>query len=209
MYLFSRSTVLADNDGLAWAVGITEHATRASGLEIELWGQVWSPEYGRITWTGFAPDLPTLAAAGDAMTADAAMAAEAAKGAAHTTGGLDDALYNVVHGDLDPGAPRAEYVSSTNAVCASGKLTEAMTTGVEIAQHAEKITGVPTLFIANVTGVYGGVGWISGYPDAAAMEAAQQAIAADTHFAKQVDKAGSVYASDPSATSTLIHRRFA
>jgi hypothetical protein len=65
------------------------------------------------------------------------------------------------------------------------------------------------MFIANVTGVYGGVGWISGYPDAAALEAASQAIAADTHFAKQVDKAGSVYAADPSATNSLIYRRFA
>jgi hypothetical protein len=209
MYLFGRSTVLADNDGLAWAVGVTEHAKRASGLEIELWGQIWSPEFGRVSWTTFVPDLESLAAAGDAMNADAGMNAETAKGRGFTNGGLDDALYNVLHGEIDPSAPQAEYVSSTSAVCANGKLTEGMTTGVEIAQRAEKVSGVPTMFVANVTGVYGGVGWISGYPSAAALEAAQQAIASDTSWGKDIDKAASAYSSDPSATNTLIFRRFA
>jgi hypothetical protein len=209
MYLFGRSTVLADDDGLAWAVTVTEHAKRASGLDIELWGQVWSPEFGRITWTTFVPDLETLAAAGDAMNADAAMNAETAKGRGFTNGGMDDALYNVVHGDLDPNAPQAEYVSSTSSICASGKLTEGMTTGVEIAQQAEKLTGVPTMFVTNVTGVYGGVGWISGYPSAAALEAAQQAIASDAQWAKEIDQAASAFSSDPSATTALIFRRFA
>ena len=189
MYLFSRSTVLASNDGLAWAVGITEHTKRVTGLDVGLWGQVWSPEFGRITWTPFVPDLPTLATAADAMAADVAMAAEGAKGAALTTGGLDDALYNVVHGELAPGAPQAEYVTSVRAVCASGEISKAMTTGIEIAEQAEKVTGVTTMFIANVTGVYGGVGWITGHANAAALEAAQGAMAADLDWAKRIDKA--------------------
>jgi hypothetical protein len=209
MYLFSRSTVLADNDGLAWAVGVTEHAKRTSGLEAELWGQTWSPQYGRVTWTAFVPDLTALAAAGDALNADAAMTAEGAKGAALTTGGLDDALYNIVHGDLDPSAPPAEYVTSVSAVCANGKLGEAMTVGVELAQQAEKTTGVRTMFVAGVTGVYGGVGWITGHASAAELEASQQAMADDAHWSKQVDKAASVFSADPSATTTLIHRRLA
>jgi hypothetical protein len=209
MYVFSRSTVLADNDGLAWAVGITEHAKRASGLEVELWGQVWSPEFGRVTWTAFAPDLATLAAAGDAMNADATMTAESAKGREFTSGGLDDALYNVVHGAIDPAAPPAEYVTSVGSVCANGKLADGMTTGVELAQHAEKITGMSTMFITAVTGVYGGVSWITGCATAAEMESAQQAMAEDPHWAKQVDKAAAVYSADPSSTVSLIHRRFA
>lgn len=209
MYLFGRSTVLSGNDGLAWAVGITEHARRASGLDIELWGQVWSPEFGRITWTTFVPDLETLAAAGDAMNADAAMNAESARGSGFTEGGLDDALYNVIHGDLDPAAPQAEYVSATSTVCANGRLTEGMTLAVDIAQQAEKVTQVPTMCIANVTGAYGGVGWISGYPSAAALEASQQAIAADLQFAKRVDDAASAYSADSTATRAVIHRRLA
>jgi hypothetical protein len=209
MYLFSRSTVLTDNDGLAWAVGMAEHAKRASGLEIELWGQVWSPEFGRVAWTTMTPDLATLAAAGDAMNADATMAAETAKGAGHTNQGLDDGLFSIVHGDIDANAPRAEYVTSVASVCANGALTNGITTGIEIAQRAEKVTGAPTMFVTSVTGPYGGVGWLTGFPDVASLEAAQHAMAADEDWAKFVDKAASVYAPDPSATMSLIYRRFA
>jgi hypothetical protein len=209
MYLFSRSTRVANADGMAWAVGMTEHAKRVTGLEIGLWGQVWSPEFGRIAWTTFVPDLATLAAAGDKMAADAAMAAEAAKGAPLTTGGMDDALFNIIHGEIDPNAPQPEYVTTVAAVCANGSLTKGMTTGVEIAQRAEKVTGTPTMFVANVTGLYGGVGWMTGFADTQALEAAQQAMSADEDWAKQVDKAGSVYAADPAVTTQLIHRRFA
>lgn len=209
MYLFSRSTRLADADGLTWAVGMTEHAKRVTGLDIGLWGQVWSPEFGRIAWTTFVPDLATLAAAGDKMNADAAMAADAAKGAAHTTGGMDDALFNIVHGVLDPNAPQAEYVTTVAAVCANGSLSKGMTTGVEIAQRAEKITGAPTMFAANVTGVYGGVGSMTGFANIESLEAAQQAMAADAEWAKQVEKAGSAYAAERGVTTQLIHRRFA
>lgn len=38
---------------------------------------------------------------------------------------------------------------------------------------------------------------------------ANAALAADTHWAKQVDKASSAFAPDPSTTETLIYRRFA
>jgi len=124
-------------------------------------------------------------------------------------GGMDDALFSIVHGELDPNAPQAEYVTTVAAVCASGGLTKAMATGVEIAQHAEKITGAPTMFLANMTGVYGGVGWITGFPSAGALEAAQEQMAADAEWAKQVDKVGSVFASEPGVTTQLIHRRFA
>ena len=208
MYLFSRSTRIANADGMAWAVEMTEHAKRVTGLDIGLWGQVWSPEFGRIAWTTFVPDLATLADAGDKMAADAAMNEEGAKGAELTTGGMDDGLFNILHGEITPNAPQAEYVTTVTAVCANGSLTKGMTTGVEIAQRAEKITGVPTMFVANVTGQYGGVGWMTGFVDTQGLEASQQAMAADEDWAKQVDKAGAVYAADPGVTTQLIHRRF-
>jgi hypothetical protein len=188
---------------------MTEHAKRVTGLDIGLWGQVWSPEFGRIAWTTFVPDLATLAEAGDKMAADAAMTAEGAKGAALTTDGIDDGLYSIIHGDIDPNAPQPEYVTTVAAVCANGALTKGMTTGVEIAQRAEKVTGLPTMFAANMTGVYGGVSWLTGHATAQALEAAQVAMAADAEWAKQVDKAGSVYSGEAGVTTQLIHRRLA
>lgn len=209
MYLFSRSTVVANADGLAWATNITEHAKRTTGLDIGLWGQTWSPEFGRLSWTAFVPDLEALAAAGDAMNADAAMAAEADNGAALRTAGMDDGLYNILHGEVDPSRPQAEYVTSVRSVCANGALTKGITNGIEIAQRAEKLTGAPTMFATTVTGAYGGVGWLTGFPDVKSLEAAQQAMAGDEDWAKFIDKAASAYSPEPGATQSLIFRRIA
>jgi len=209
MYLFSRSTVLASNEGLEWAVGMTEHAKRASGLEVELWGQTWSREYGRVAWTAFAPDLATLAAAGDAIASDAAMSAAGEQGATLTNGGLEDGLVDVVFGSVDPSAPPAEYVTSVATVCANGSLRRGVATGIEIAQRAEKVTGVPTMFGTSVTGVYGGVVWLTGHPDVKSLEAAQQAFATDEDWLAFIDEAAGAYTQDRDATQSIIHRRLA
>jgi hypothetical protein len=61
-----------------------------------------------------------------------------------------------------------------------------------------------------VTGSYGGVAWASGYENAQALEAAQQALAGDESWAKFVDKAtAGVYADEPSLTTQTIYRRLA
>jgi hypothetical protein len=85
-----------------------------------------------------------------------------------------------------------------------------MELGAEIAQRAEKVSGTPTLFLADVTGIYGGVGWVSGHENVRAMEAAQQKLASDESFTKYVDKeVVGVYTDEPSATTQLIFRRLA
>jgi hypothetical protein len=66
------------------------------------------------------------------------------------------------------------------------------------------------LFLANVSGTYGSVGWITGHENAQALEASQQALASDEDWVKFVDKGvAGVYADDPGATTQLIYRRLA
>jgi len=85
-----------------------------------------------------------------------------------------------------------------------------MEVGVELAKRAEKITGTPTLFLSDVTGSYGGVGWISGHQNVHAMQKAQDALQADTGWAQLLDKqTRGVYAEAPSLTTQLIYRRVA
>jgi hypothetical protein len=85
-----------------------------------------------------------------------------------------------------------------------------MELGVELAKKAAKLIGSPTLFLANVSGTYGSVGWITGHENAQALEASQQALGSDEDWVKLVDKGvAGVYADDPSATTQLIYRRLA
>jgi hypothetical protein len=126
-----------------------------------------------------------------------------------TVGGADDTLAQVIYGEPDPNR-QIEYVTVVRAVCATGNVARGTEAGIELAERAEKIMATPTLFLADVTGMYGGVGWVSGYENAQALEAAQQALNGDEHWAKFVDKeTKGVYAEEPSLTTQIIYRRLA
>jgi hypothetical protein len=115
----------------------------------------------------------------------------------------------VIYGEPDPNR-QIEYVTVVQTVCATGNVARGMEAGVELAQRAEKIMSTPTLFLAEVTGNYGGVAWASAYENVQAMEAAQQALAGDQDWAKFVDKSTKgVYVEEPSLTTQLIYRRLA
>jgi hypothetical protein len=212
MYLFSRRVRIDGGQtraAMEWALGQTEKVKRITGLEVSLYMQIFSPEVGAIGWSTFVPDLATLEAAGDKLNVDDDFVAATDKGAAFLVGGADDALSQVIYGEPDP-SRAIEYVTAVRTVCANGRLTRGMELGAEIAQRAEKISGTPTLFLAEVTGTYGAVGWVSGHENVRAMEAVQQKMAADESFSKYIDKeVHGVYAEDPSATSQLIFRRLA
>jgi hypothetical protein len=212
MFLFTRRVRIDGGHGreaMAWALAQTEKVNQITGLQVGLYMQVFSPEVGTIGWSTFVPDLAALEAAGDKMNADDAFMSAVEKGAALTIGGADDTLSEVIHGEPDPNR-QIEYVTGVQAVCATGSLARGMEFGVEIAERAEKITGTPTLFLADVTGTYGGVGWVSGHANVQAMEASQQALAADPSWAKYLDKeVRGTYAEEPLLTTQLIYRRLA
>jgi hypothetical protein len=212
MYLFSRRVRIGGGQtrvAMEWALGQTEKVNRITGLQVSLYMQVYSPEVGSIGWTTFVPDLATLEAAGDKLNVDDDFVSATDKGASLIVGGTDDTLSQVVYGQPDPSRP-IEYVTAVHTVCATGNLARGMELGVEIAQRAEKITGTPTLFLADVTGAYGGVGWVSGHENVQALEAAQQKLAGDPSWGKYLDKEiKGTYTDEPSATTQLVYRRLA
>ena len=94
------------------------------------------------------------------------------------------------------------------SVCANGNFARGVEVGIEIAKRADAATGTSTLFVLGSTGVYGGVGWLTGYPDIQTLEASQQALNADPKFVEYVDReAGSAYVADAGASQQRIWRR--
>jgi hypothetical protein len=158
-------------------------------------------------WSVFVPDLGTLERNFDRLQTDEAMIDLADRGAQFTVGGLDDSLAQVLHGEPDPARP-IQYVAAVQAVCASRNLARGLAVGVEIAQMAEKITNTPTLFASMATGPYGGVAWFTGFESVQALEAQQQALAADSGWIDFLDReAGTAYAENQELTTTRIYRR--
>jgi hypothetical protein len=212
MYLFSRQIRFgpgSTREQMEWALAQTEKVNQITGLQVNLFMQVYSPEVGRIGWSTFVPDLATLEAAGDKLQADDSFVAATDKGAAMTVGGADDTLAQVIYGEPDPNR-QIEYATVVRTVCATGSVGRGLEAGVELAQRAEKVMSTPVIFVADVTGNYGGVGWVSGYENVQALEAAQQALAGDQDWANFVDKSTKgVYTDEPSLTTQLIYRRIA
>jgi hypothetical protein len=186
---------------------VTEKVNQIAELPVGLYLQMFSPEVGRIAWSTFTPDLATLEAANDKLSADDAYLSLVDSGAKYALGGADDLLSQIVHGAPDPNR-QIEYVSTVTTTCANGSVMRGIELGVEIAQRAEKVTGLPGLFGTAATGNYGAVGWITGYVDVNEMERAQAAIGASADFGKFIDKnVPGVYTDDPSASQQLIFRK--
>ncbi|MCC7078279.1 MAG: hypothetical protein IT198_14245 [Acidimicrobiia bacterium] len=212
MYLFSRTGRLAGGrtaEAIAWATGITQHVNAVTDIGTRLYASVLSPEVGRLAWVCFVPDLETLESAFDALGADPTFVAESDRGVDFTLGGPDDLVAQIVHGQPDP-SREITYVSTVQAVCAGGNLAKGMGVGVEIARHAEKITGVPGMFLTAGTGSYGSVMWLTGFESIGELEAGQQALAADMGWLELLDReAGSAYLEDATVTVQRIWRRIA
>lgn len=208
MYLYSRRARINSFDGVAWATDTAAAFQSASGIESQVWGAVYSAGFGTIAWTSWYEDLVALEASTDALMGDAAYMAKSAEGANWMAPGspVDDELMELVAGAPDPEA-NPLYVSAVRATRAGGHMVEGIGLGVEIAQRADAATGASTLFLRNVTGPYSGVAWFTGSADAAAMQAQQAALAADTGFLDFVDRSEGVYLDDVDPTQSVLWRR--
>lgn len=209
MYLFTRRTrtVAGDQRGaIAWATEITAKANQISGLAVNLSTPVFGEGVGGIVWATFVETMAQLEDANDKLQLDDGFVEVANKGAKFTNGLIDDSLLQVIHGTPDPGR-QLTHVTAVTAVGATGKLVRSIELGVEIAQRAEAITGLPTMFGSASTGPYGGVAWLTGYESIDAVQAGADALAGDTDWLNFLDKElPGVYVEDPSITQQALYR---
>jgi len=211
MYLYTRSGRIRPGntrDAMAWAFGITEKVNQITGLDVSLWTTRFSPASGTMVWSAFVEDLTVLETANAKLTVDDAFVAEADRGAQFSTpDGLDDELAQLVHGEIDP-SRKPSYAAVVRSELAPGGFAKGIEVGVEIAQRATQISGVPTAFLVGTTGKYGGVRWITAADTVQELEHAEQAVNADPGFIQYLDQvAAGVYL--PGVTTQAIYNRIA
>jgi hypothetical protein len=206
MYLFTRRGRLTRGvQGVLWATTIRDHVSQIIGNEVGLWSTAYSPAAGTMTWTTWWSDLATLETAMRRLTADQRYVELVVEGIEYMPMGVDDALYQSLYmteGDMSS----MNVVGTVSAVTAIGKSVEAVTSGITIAQKFESITGQPSGFHVNVTGNYGGVGWLSAYADLAAFEAANNKVAADESWLEYLDSL-TCYGTDVSANQATLYQK--
>jgi hypothetical protein len=207
MHLFTRSTRLAGGDvtgQLSWVGSITEEACNTTGLAIDAWATVMSPDANTIVWACWVEHLSEIEQAGDKLAASDAYLRAIAAGEAFTDGSTTDGLASVVHNPptLDDAVPA--YVTVATAVAAPGRLSDAVAAGVEIAEHATRLSGLNTMFLVNSTGAYGGCSWITGAADIDTVERGEGALMGDPAWLQLLDRVGTAFNADASQS---IYRR--
>ena len=203
MYLFTRSARLNSFDGMEWASNIRGHAAEVLNNDVQLWTTVFSPGSGLLSWTSWWDSLASLESAMAGLVGSAKYLELATQGRDFIEGGVDDLLSQTVFGE-PAGDTSARYVGVVQAVAANGRIGDAMAAGVGIAQKAAEVAVTPTMFVRGITGAYGGVGWIAGYENLAAMDAAETKLAADPSWLSLVDGSASCFIADPTVTQSVI-----
>ncbi len=207
MYLFTRRRRIDPGhvvDAMGWTTEITASVGEITGRDVSAWTVFASPELGTVVWSMWVEHLTELEVAGDTLAGNAGYMKLVEKGAGHFDGPLEDSLSTLIHGapDLEGGPPN--YVAVAAAVAANGRVSDAIAGAIEIATTADSIASTTTMVSVASTGPYGGIAWITAYPDIAALEASDTALSADSTFLGVVDKHGASYA--PNATQTIYRR---
>ena len=207
MYLYSRRMRVNSFDAVTWASDTAAAHHAATGVEMQVWGAVFSAGFGTIAWTAWHENFAALDAAADAAMADAAYMAKSAEGNQWAADGVvDDQLQELIAGAPDPDADPL-YVSSVQSACAGGNMARGLGAAVEIAQRADAITGATTLVCRNVTGPYSGVAWFTGTADGATMDAQNAALAADAGFLELVDSFAGAFIDVVDPRQSVLWRR--
>jgi hypothetical protein len=205
MYLVNRTRVVRTNQAqqaMAFAPMVAAKVTSVTGVEVSSWVSVWSQSSVSIVWAAWFDNLSDWEEMNGKLATDSSFADAAAQGSEFFVDGMADGLLQVVR----PPAQEtdASYVSVVRAVAAPGHLADAMGHGVALAEAAEKVGGLGTMFASTVSGPYGGCAWFSASSSIAAMEAAQGKTSSDPGFVTLVDAGGAFF---QTGAETTMYRR--
>ena len=206
MYLFTRSRRADPGEfpkAMESVVDLTEQAKKITGLPIEAWGAVMSPEVGTVVWSVWVESMAQIEQGGDALIADSGFQKAVEKSDDYFDGPYVDNLATLVHGTPDL-ASVPQYATVATATAANGRLGDAIAGGIEIADAATKIGGYNTLFLVGATGPFGACAWITGVPDIQGVEAGESALNADPEWLKLIDRVGTAYASGSSKSARSL-----
>jgi len=209
MHLFTRTIRMGGGDpagAMTWSVGITEQVRSITGLGVDAWASVMSPDAGAVVWSIWVEHLSEIEQGADKLGGSPQYLDNVKAGQVYIDGPVVDGLSTLVHGTLDLTGDPPNYVTAAQAVAAPGRLSDAITSGIEIADHVTKASGQPTMFVVNSTGPYGGCAWLTASPDINTVEQGEAALMGDPGWLKLIDRVGTAYNNDASQS---IYRRIA
>ncbi len=206
MYIFSRTRqARADRilDAMPTAVEIAGKVTEITGMDVHVWNVRFGAPAGTIMWSARIDSQAELFEATEKMMVDATYLDTAMSMAELFDGPSTDQLVRIVSGT--PTETPAKYISTTQAVMASGRYADAMAFGVEMQGFVHDALGHPTVFAASTYGGFADVLWLTGADTMAEIDAAADWQATDSEYHKRVEGAGGLFI-DGSGQNGLLQR---
>lgn len=208
MQLFSRRVLLSGPpaETMGYATDMRAFAADKTGRDIALWYGMFGGPVGTFVYATRVEGVGDVQSMMTGLLGDDEYLAKAAKGAGYLAAPSEDSIAVPIHGELGEESPPVGAVAQiTSATIANGQYAEAFAWGVEMAQHSESVTGVPTMFLANRFGSFGGVTWIGVQADGAGVDAANDALWSDAEYMKRLGAAGHLFA-EGSGHQALVTR---
>jgi hypothetical protein len=195
MDLFSRtvSTVGPPADVMAFATDMTAFVSDKLGQEVALWAMGFGAPAGTIGWTARIDGLAGVSAMQATLMEDPEYHAKLGAGRDFVAAPATDQLGSLIHGELGDPPPVGSVAAITSAVIGNGKYAEAVAWGIDMADHAGSVTGVPTNFMMSRFGTFGAVTWIGVSADAAAADAAGAALESDAAYIEKLGAVGDLF----------------
>ena len=207
MYLFTRQGQIAPGkmlDSLEWVTAIAEKVNQITSLNVGVWTPTLSPGLGTLSFGCQVESLGDLEDADAKLMVDPIYLDLVRQGAEITTGVFNDQVAQFIH---NPGAdPAATHVAVVQAQIANGRFRRGVEVGVEIAQRATSLGGVPTAFLLATTGQYASCAWISAATSIRELERSEQAVNTDAGFMELIDT-GAAECYLPGTATQAIWRR--
>jgi hypothetical protein len=207
MQLFSRNVLMtgAPAEIMEFSSTLCAHVSATTGREISLWSTMFGAPAGSMTYTVRVEGIADLQDMTGKLMADADYHAKLAAGRHLLAAPPVDSLGEPIHGELAGVPPIGSAAMVTRATMSGGNYLAAAAWGVEIAQHVEKVAGVPTMFLRSVFGGFGDVAWIGVAADSAAVDAAAAKINGDADYINSVNGAAGLFV-EGSGHRSLITR---
>lgn len=210
MLLFSREVRLNGSrlrEAMAVATQIAEHVSQTTGLAVELWAQVYSPQPNTLAYTAFVDDMTALEAAMDKLMVDDGYHDLTERATQYgVPGSVRDSLGTVIHpAEPAAGTERMTYARVVRSTALISRLGDAIELGVRVAARCQETTGAPSLFLVEETGSFVGVTWIYGHADAADAERFNVRLSEDGGLRELTDRTGDLFVAGKS-TRTLYRR---
>ena len=209
MNLFSRTVVLQGSiaDTTAAAADLRAYVSDKLGNEVGLWGAMLGAPLGSMSFTATVDGLAGAAAMNEILMADEGYHAKADTMRQYMVAPAETVMMSLIHGELGEGRPPVGAVATVTTAVAAGAFDQAAGWGVELAQLAESVTGMPVMFGNGLAGTFGEFAWIGITADAAAADAANEALLGNADYIAKISGATELFV--PGAAHRIITTRVA